>query len=384
MTVLVGAIAVAAWVCLLAGRGGFWRFREVLPSGDAPPGRRVAVVIPARDEAEGIARTVRSLLTQRFDGALQVFVVDDHSADNTAAIARQSALEAGAADRLTVIRGEPLPRGWTGKVWAMSQGVRAAGALAPDFILFTDADIEHAPDSVASLVDWAERNQLDLTSVMVRLHAGTAAEALLIPAFVFFFFKLYPPAWTARAGSRTAGAAGGCMLVRPAALERIGGMGAIRGELIDDCALARATKQAGGRIWLGVSATTRSTREYRSLGEIRDMIARTAYTQLHYSRLLLAGTVAGMAILYLTPPMLTAFAPGRGRFLGGLAWLLMSLSFVPALGFYGRPVILAPLLPLAAAFYVEATVVSALRFYSGAGGQWKGRAQAAAARVDAE
>ena len=384
MAVFLGAAAVLVWVYLLTARGGFWRFREVLPAAEGDSAARLAVVIPARDEAAGIARTVRSLLTQRFGGALHLFVVDDHSTDDTARLATGAAAEAGASGRLTLISGAPLAPGWTGKLWAMSAGIAAAQEFAPDFFLFTDADIEHEPSSVARLVAQAEKLGSDMTSVMVRLHAGHAWEALLIPAFVFFFFKLYPPAWVAKAEKATAGAAGGCMLVRRQALERIGGIGAIRGELIDDCALARAVKRTGGRVWLGLARETRSTREYASPGEIRDMIARTAYTQLRYSPLLLAGTIAGMAIIYLAPPALAIAARGTAQLLGIGAWLLMSMSFLPAVRYYRKPMILSLQLPLAAAFYVESTLASAARYYMGRGGQWKGRAQAELANADAK
>jgi hopene-associated glycosyltransferase HpnB len=377
MGILIGATGLAAWVYLLLGRGGFWRFREILPAADSMPSVRVAVVIPARDEAAGIARTVRSLLTQRFTGALHLFVVDDHSSDGTAALASRAAAQAGASGALTMIPAAPLPPGWTGKLWAVSQGVEAARSFSPEYILLTDADIEHGRDSVSSLVQQAQRLQSDLTSVMVRLHAGYLSEALLIPAFVFFFFKLYPPAWVNRAHSRTAAAAGGCMLVRPAALERVGGIEPIRAELIDDCALAHAIKASGGRVWMGLAPETRSTREYRSAGEIRDMIARSAYTQLQYSPLLLAGTVAGMAVIYFAGPVLAIAGHGAARWLGLGSWLLAAISFAPALRFYEKSVLLAPLLPAAAAFYVEATLTSAVRYYSGKGGHWKGRAQAA-------
>jgi hopene-associated glycosyltransferase HpnB len=376
MSVLIAAAALAAWVYLLAARGGFWRFRETLPSATRSIEARVAAVIPARDEAEGIGRTVRSLLTQHFGGRLHLFVVDDHSTDGTASVAREAAEMAGASDRLRVIEGAPLPAGWTGKLWAVAQGVEAAQKLAPDYILLTDADIEHAPDSVASLIACAQERDADLTSVMVRLHAEHLAEALLIPAFVFFFFKLYPPRWVALDGSRTAAAAGGCMLVRPAALSRIGGIAAIRGEVIDDCALASRIKRSGGRIWMGLSRTTRSTREYRGFAEIRAMIARTAYTQLRYSPALLMGTVAGLALLYVAAPVLAFAGHGPARAIAIAAWLLMSISFLPALRFYEKPILLAPLLPVAALFYMEATIASAVRYYRGRGGQWKGRAAA--------
>ena len=367
------AIAFAVWLYLLAARGGFWLFREKLPAAGTSSPARVAVVIPARDEAECIGGTIRSLLTQRFEGALHLFVVDDHSTDHTGEIARAAA---GSAGSLTVIEGAPLPAGWTGKLWAVAQGIEAARAFAPDYLLLTDADIEHAEDSIQNLIACARRRDLDLTSVMVYLHAAHPAEALLIPAFVFFFFKLYPPRWVAQPKRRTAAAAGGCMLVRPAALERIGGMAAIRSEVIDDCALARAIKRSGGRIWMGLSAGTRSTREYRTFAEIRAMIARTAYTELNYSPALLVGTVLGLALLYLAPPVLALAGHGIARLLAIAAWLLLSIAFAPALRFYGKSMLMAPLLPLAALFYMEATLVSAIRYYRGKGGQWKGRAAA--------
>jgi len=376
MSVFIAAAALAAWVYLLAARGGFWLFREKLPQAETSSPTRVAAVIPARDEAEGIAAAVRSLLTQRFEGTLDLFMVDDHSVDGTAEIAREAAHAAGAAGRLIVIEGAPLPAGWTGKLWAVAQGIEAALAFGPDYLLLTDADITHAPDSVENLIACAGERDTDLTSVMVRLHAEHAAEALLIPAFVFFFFKLYPPRWVAKPKKRTAAAAGGCMLIRPAALARIGGIAAIRAEVIDDCALARAVKRTGGRMWMGLSTVTRSTRQYRSFTEIRDMIARTAYTQLHYSPALLLGTLLGLALLYVSPPVLTLAGHGAARLAAIAAWLLMSIAFAPALSFYGKSILLAPLLPLAAIFYMEATLASAVRYYRGRGGQWKGRAAA--------
>lgn len=356
---LIPILCCAIWAYLLVLRARFWLVRdESEPVGEAPA-RRVAVVIPARDEAATIARTVRSLAAQNYGGELVIFVVDDNSADETGDIAR----EAGAQ----VVEAKPLPPGWTGKMWAVSQGLEHALALDPDFVLLTDADIEHAPENVASLVARAERDRLDLTSYMVRIENRTPAERFTIPAFVFFFFKLYPP------GPGTRGAAGGCMLVRASALRRIEGVSRIRAEVIDDCALAREIRRNGGRLWLGLTSQTRSLRSYRTLGEIAHMIARTAFTQLNYSALMLFGTVAGMSLMYLAPP---AFALA-GSVPGAIAWLLMSIAYAPMLRFYGQSVLWAPLLPLVALFYTAATIQSAVRYWTGRGGHWKGRVQAA-------
>jgi hopene-associated glycosyltransferase HpnB len=313
---------------------------------------------------------VASLGAQRYAGEFHIILVDDASDDGTAAIARQAAPE------LRVISAPPLPHGWTGKMWAVAEGVRAA---SPDYLLLTDADIVHPPEHVAALVARAQEGGYDLVSYMVRLHCRSLAEQALIPAFVFFFFLLYPPAWIRDARRRTAGAAGGCMLVRRAALERIGGIARIGGELIDDCALARAVKDSGGRVWLGLSDTAASLREYRTFGEIGRMISRSAYTQLGYSPLVLAGTVAGLAVTYLAPPLLTLGAPrGAASGMGAMAWLLMTAAYWPAVRYTTRHWFWAPLLPLIALFYMFATIHSAVAHWRGRGGMWKGRAQSVA------
>ena len=330
-----------------------------------PTAKSVAVVIPARNEEAVIHRAIASLLAQDYPGSLHIFLVDDHSTDATVAAA-------GVDVRLTIIQAGPLPKGWTGKVWALSEGLKHAQARKPDYILFTDADIVHAPVNMAGLVARAESENLDLVSYMVKLRCRTLAERLCIPAFLFFFFKLYPPGWIARRDLPTAGAAGGCILIRPSALKRIGGIAAIRGELIDDCALARAIKQTGV-IWLGLTSETHSIREYATFGEIHRMIARTAFTQLHYSAILLAGTIVAMFIIYLAPPLLIFTRDPISVACGAAAWLLMTLSYLPALRFYGRSPALAPLLPAVALFYLIATVDSAIRHWRGRGGLWKGR-----------
>ena len=375
----LGIISVAIWIYLLLGRGGFWRVRAADESPSAKledlPARRVVAVIPARNEATVAGQAIASLLEQEFPGQLEVILVDDHSSDDTAEAAREAAARAGAGDRLNVIAAGPLPEGWTGKLWAIAEGLKLASQRNPDYFLFTDADILHAPQNVAGLVARAEAGNLDLASLMVKLHCQTPAERAMIPAFLFFFLKLYPPAWIANPIRRTAGAAGGCMLIRPQALEQIGGIGAIRGELIEDCALAREVKRRRGRIWLGVAGKTHSLRQLHSFGEIWQMIARSAFTQLRYSALFLAGTLLGMAVTYLAP-ILLLFSGDRVVFGLGLAsWLLMSLAYLPTPRFYGRSIAWGPALPFVACFYLGATLDSAVRYWTGRGGEWKGRAQ---------
>ena len=374
---IAGAVAVSLWLYLLLGRGGFWReFRHPAPAPAPTPAAAptVAIVIPARNEAAGIAHAVASLAAQH---PLHIIVVDDASDDGTAQIARQAA----PPEILTVVPGEPLALGWTGKLWAVEQGIRHAVRFHPDYLLLTDADIVHSPGTLAALVLRAESDGYDLVSYMAALRCGTLAERALVPAFVYFFLALYPPSWIRDPRRATAGAAGGCILIRRDSLDRIGGIAAIRGELIDDCALARAVKQLGGRIWLGLSADTRSIREYPTFAEIERMIARTAFTQLRYSPLLLAATVAALAVTYLLGPALVLAAPLRAAILGAIAWLLMSASYFPALRFYRRCILWAPLLPAIAVFYAWATVHSAIHSWRGAGGMWKGRAQDASAQT---
>jgi hopene-associated glycosyltransferase HpnB len=269
-----------------------------------------------------------------------------------------------------------LPPGWTGKLWALNEGVLPASSSAPGFYWFTDADVIHAPDTLRRLVSRAKQNKLDLTSLMVLLRAKTFPERALIPAFLFFFLKLYPPHWIADPKARTAGAAGGCVLLRREALDRIGGLAAIRGEVIDDCALARAVKHGGGKIWIGVTRNSLSQRAYITFGEIRDMIARTAFTQLRYSTLLLLGTLLGLLLTYIAPIALLFARNPAARILALATWLLMSLLFLPTVRFYRISTHWAASLPLAAAFYAYATCLSAARYWLNRGAQWKGRSQA--------
>jgi len=343
----------------------------------APPARSVVAVIPARDEADVIGGAVTSLLAQDYGGRLEIVIVDDHSTDGTADIARAAAEKAGAADRVSILAAEPVPAGWTGKLWAVRQGTAFVAAMRPDYLLLTDADIVHAPDNLRQLVARAETGRYDLVSLMVRLHCRGFWERMLVPAFVFFFFKLYPPRWVADSTRGIAAAAGGCMLLRGETLERIGGVDSIRHEIIDDCALARRVKTVG-RVWLGIAEETRSVRPYGSWRALWDMISRCAFAQLGYSGAILAGMTAGMALTYLAPPLLLLSRDPMAMALGGAAWLAMAASFMPILKVYRCPPLVALFLPIIALFYMAATLGSAVQFWRGRGGAWKGRFQAAA------
>jgi hopene-associated glycosyltransferase HpnB len=378
----LSCLSLLIWCVLLLFRGGFWRARPAAPLASAARESwpAVAAVVPARNEADVIAQAVGTLLDQQYPGAFHVIVVDDHSTDGTADAARAAALERKYPERLTVLTAKPLPTGWSGKVWAQSQGIEAVRTLGlpADYLLLTDADIGHPADAVTQLVERADVEKRDLVSLMVRLRCDSFWEKALIPAFVFFFAKLYPFAWVNNPRNKTAAAAGGCMLVRRTALEEAGGIESIRGELIDDCSLAARIKHRGtGRhpIRLDVAARSVSLRPYDSWREIWNMIARTAFTQLRYSGWLLAGTLAGMTIIYLIPPI-AALLLGPLCWPAWLAWGAMCCAYAPMLRYYNRSPLWAPFLPLVALFYVGATFGSAVRYWRGKGGQWKARVQA--------
>lgn len=392
---VLGIITLAIWLHLFFGRGWFWRLGPA--SADRPAGETlgewpsVVAVVPARNEASTIGRVVTGLVQQDYPGVFSVVVVDDHSGDGTASIARQAAAEHGAGERVRVRGASALPEGWTGKLWALEEGVSPGGvsqagmlngrglgaaAEAPEYYWFTDADVRHAPDTLRRLVRRAEGERLDLASLMVLLQASSLPERGLIPAFLYFFLMLYPPKWIADEELGTAGAAGGCILLRREALRRIGGFASIRGEVIDDCALAKAVKLSGGRVWMGLTRKSASLRAYGTFREIRDLIARTAFTQLGYSVLMLAGTLVGMLLTYAVPVLLLFAHDSTARVLGFAAWLLMAGSFLPTVRFYRLSLGWAPLLPLTALFYTYATWLSAVRYWMGKGGLWKGRAQA--------
>ncbi|MBZ5523753.1 MAG: glycosyltransferase [Acidobacteriia bacterium] len=374
--IIAGLLSLMIWLYLLLARGGFWRARKMLPPPTEPlAAKKIAVIVPARNEADVIGQTITSLLNQTCGSSIHVFLVDDGSSDGTAQAAREAAERAGHAADLTVITGQPLPPGWSGKLWALQQGIERAREVAPDFFLLTDADIAHAPENVAILVSVAAADNYDLASFMVRLHCGTLAEKFLVPAFVFFFFMLYPPAWIRNPRRRTAGAAGGCILIRPEALERAGGINAIRGEIIDDCALARAVKSGGGRVWLGLTESAASVRPYLSFAEVGRMISRTAFKQLRHSSLLLLLSLAGLTVTYLLPPALLFSGPPLSIALGASAWLAMTAVYLPMVRFYRLNPLWALALPLVAVFYMGCTFHSAVRYWSGSGGFWKGRVQ---------
>jgi hopene-associated glycosyltransferase HpnB len=335
---------------------------------------RVVAVVPARDEAEIIGESIASLLQQDYRGDFAVIVVDDHSSDGTAAVAGRAAIAAGASGRVTVLSAPPLPRGWTGKLWAQHHAINHTQTLPepPDYLLLTDADIRHADDTLTELVLRAVHDRTVLTSLMASLHCENLAERAMIPAFIFFFQMLYPFAWVNRANRPTAAAAGGCMLVHRQSLQAAGGIEAIRGELIDDCALARLLKSQGP-IWLGLTRRVRSVRAYATVGEIRDMIVRSAYAQLRFSPWWLAFTTAAMLVVYVAPPLMTLFASGMPRFLGMLAWVFMTLALQPTLRFYGVSPLWGVALPAIAASYLVFTLESAYWHMRGRGGEWKGR-----------
>ena len=380
MLILFSLAALTIWVILFFAWGNFWHIwesdfdRAQIPSPQSWPS--VTAIVPARNEAASITGVVQALTAQDYAGQFSVMVVDDHSEDDTAEIARKAAHEAGAGLRIRVI-GAPEPgSGWSGKLWALNAGIFESSGSAPEFFWFTDADVLHAPDTLRRLVSCADTGKLDLASLMVHLNSETFGERLLIPPFIYFFMMLYPPKWTAEPHARTSGAAGGCILLRRTALERIGGLSTIRGQVIDDCALARAVKKSDGKIWMGLTRASRSVRSYTNFSEIRDMIARTAFTQLRYSALLLLGTLAALTLTFLLPIVLTFSTNIRVWPLALAAWCLMTASFLPVVTHYRLRPMWALLLPLAALVYGYATCLSAVRYWLGRGGQWKGRAQA--------
>ena len=371
---VAASLSLLIWLYLVFAHGRFWRLRQP-PASNLRAERRVVAVIPARNEADVIAESLKSLFTQYFLAPLHIVLVDDNSSDGTADVARKLAREMGRNKDLTILAGAPLPSGWTGKLWAVKQGTDEALKHQPEYLLFTDADIHHDGRNVADLIAKAEADDLDLTSYMVRLCTQTLAENTLIPAFVYFFLQLYPPAWVADPKTAIAGAAGGCILIRPSALTRIGGHAAIHGEIIDDCALAQAVKSTGGKIWLGLTPSTFSIRPYAGFSEIGRMISRSAFNQLKHSVWLLIATLLGLAVTYLVP-LIALFSGNKTAAGCGLAaWFLMSLSYAPMIRFYRLPLFYAFALPFIAIFYAGATLHSALQYWRGRGGVWKGRAQ---------
>ncbi|MEU6476921.1 glycosyltransferase [Streptomyces sp. NPDC047017] len=370
--------SLAAWLWLLLCQGFFWRTDVRLPPRTEPaPGDwpAVCVVVPARDEAAVLGRSLPSLLAQDYPGRAEVFLVDDGSSDGTGELARELARHGGLP--LTVASpGEP-PAGWTGKLWAVRHGIALARAREPEYLLLTDADIAHAPDSLRRLVAAARTGGFDVVSQMARLRVKSGWERLVVPAFVYFFAQLYPFRRIGRRGGRTAAAAGGCVLLRAETAERARIPEAIRQAVIDDVALARAVKGGGGHIWLGLADRVDSVRPYPRLDDLWRMVSRSAYAQLRHNPLLLAGTVAGLALVYLLPPVALVAGVAAGdaaaALAGGVAWLVMTATYVPMLRYYRQPLWLAPLLPGTAFLYLLMTVDSAVQHYRGRGAAWKGR-----------
>lgn len=368
LTSVVAGIAALIWACLLCARGRFW----LNPVRDndrlAPPALwpSVAVIVPARNEAEVIATSVGSLLRQDYPGTLHIVVVDDDSDDDTGALAQ-------AAGPVTVVASPGLPEGWTGKLWAVKQGIAAAEQkFRPDYLLLADADIVHAPDTVAWLVAKAVSGGYVLTSFMAKLRCTSLAERSQVPAFIYFFQMLFPFTWVKQPKAATAAAAGGCVLLKAGALRDAGGIDTIRNALIDDCALAKQLK-AIGPIWLGLTDRSRSIRPYEGFGEVKRMVSRSAYAQLNFSPLLLAGTMLGLALTFMAPPLLALFARGWPQFVGFATWLAMALSMQPTLRFYRVSPLWGIALPGIALLYAYNTLDSAYQHLRRRGGQWKGR-----------
>lgn len=374
---LIAILPLAIWLYLFFARGNFWQVHEeTLEATPLDRWPRVVAIVPARNEAETIGHAVASLVKQDYPGEFFAIVIDDHSNDGTADLARKAADACNASERVSIHSASELPPGWTGKVWAMNEGIAEAARRAPDYFWLTDADIIHAPDTLRRLVCQAETDSLDLASLMVFLRVQTLPERLLIPAFLYFFLTVYPPNWVSDPSSRAAAAAGGCILLRRSALERIGGMAAVQGEVIEDCALARAVKQSGGKIRLGLTRSSVSLRGYNRFGEIRDLIARVAFTQLRYSFLMLVGALTGLFLTYMLLWVLFFAFPGEAWLAVDTTIAMMAATFAVTVRFYGLSWPWALTLPIAALFYGYATCVSAVRYWLRRGGQWKGRAQA--------
>ncbi|MEV6723218.1 glycosyltransferase [Streptomyces xanthochromogenes] len=378
--VWIALLSLVVWLWLLLGQGFFWRTDQRLPPraelADWPD---VAVVVPARDEAHVLPLSLPSLLAQDYPGRARIFLVDDGSSDGTGDLARSLADEHRGLPLTVVTPGEPEP-GWTGKLWALRQGMALARADGPEYLLLTDADIAHRPDSLRALVAAARGGGFDLVSQMARLRVASGWERLIVPAFVYFFAQLYPFRWINARRPRATAAAGGCVLLRTEAAERARIPQAVHQAVIDDVSVARAVRRSGGRVWLGLADRVDSVRPYPALADLWRMVSRSAYAQLRHNPLVLFGTVGGLTLVYLAPPLTFAAGLASGSsaaaWAGGLAWLVMAGTYLPMLRYYGQPLALAPTLPFTALLYLLMTIDSAVQHYRGRGAAWKGRTYA--------
>jgi hopene-associated glycosyltransferase HpnB len=383
---VIASLSLIIWIFLLLFWGQFWQADQRLEIHNTNLSHypSICAIIPARNEADVLSISLKSLLNQDYSGQFSIILIDDQSTDKTGEFAQEIANNLNQSDRLKVISGKPLPIGWSGKLWAMEQGIQEAQSqnLSPDYFLFTDADIEHHSSNLKELVTKAEKENLALTSLMVLLRCDSFWEKFLIPAFVFFFQKLYPFPWVNNPQNKMAAAAGGCILIRRDRLEEIGSIPSLREALIDDCTLAQkikglSTPENPTTIWLGLTEKTKSLRPYDSLDTIWTMIARTAYTQLNYSPFLLLGTVLGMSLVYLAAPIILLLGiylkSSNLIIITSLTWFLMAIAYLPTLRLYKLSPLWSLSLPLIALFYNLMTIDSALRHWRGQGGGWKGR-----------
>ena len=372
MLLALGLVTVIIWLALLVGWYGFWRADQRAPLNPEPLATwpSIVAIVPARDEAATIPFSLTGLIEQRYEGPYEIVLADDSSSDDTVAMAGRLANDA--EPKLTVVEAGTLPTGWAGKLWTLHRGIEEASRHKPDYYWLTDADIAHKPQVLAGLVAHAESERLALASLMVKLPTRTIWEKLLVPAFIFYFALLYPFRAVNDPASRIAGAAGGSLLVRRDALEAIGGIAAIQGAIIDDCALAQAVKSSGRRIWIGLAERSRSLRRYRQLGDFWSMVARSAYPQLGYSPLRLAIALVGLAVAFLAPPLLVLDG-GWPALAGLVSWGLMSWAYAPTVNYHGLSPLWAMTLPLAALLFAAMTITSAVGHYRGRPAQWRGR-----------
>lgn len=376
LALILASVSAVIWLYLALFRGRFWLANQRLSTEHAQLDTwpDIAIVIPARNEQGVIKPTLTSFQNQDYPGYLSIIVVDDNSEDGTVDDIKHSR-----DTKTELLQGRAVPAGWTGKLWALQQGIDEIllRKPLPAFFLFSDADIIHPKESVRQLVLHAEERALELVSLMVRLNCRSKWEMILIPAFVFFFQKLYPFPWINNPSCKTAGAAGGCILIRTATLLQAGGLEKIKNQVIDDCALAQLIKPHGS-IWVGLTQEVISHRPYASLKEIWNMVIRTAFNQLHHSACLLALSCIGMILTYVIPPAVFVVGAISLNFLliaiGGVVWAIMILCYAPTLRLYTRRPLEALLLPIAALMYTLMTIDSAQRFWRHKNPTWKGRA----------